>query len=369
MADDRRWIIRARLQFITLLLCSLLPTAGFTQQSVVLPNKAPAAAVANPNHRITLDVVVTDKSGKPVAGLQEQDFTVLDDKRPTKILSFAAIDESDPPKTPVQGVVVMDAVNIPFQRVGYERQQLEKFLRMNGGRLAIPMSLVFVTDAGAQMQPASTRDGNALAGLLNSNQTGLRSITRSAGFYGAIERVQMSLNAIDELATYEAKQPGRKLVLWLSRGWPLLSGPNIELTAKDQQAIFQTIVSFSDRLREAGIALYSIDQQGPEDAGSLQAFYYQEFVKGVPSANKAQNGNLGLQVLAAQTGGQVLTSSNDIVGAIASCVQDAKAFYIISIESPPADSPNEYHAVQVKMAKHGLTARTRTGYYAQPYKE
>ena len=29
------------------------------------------------DHRITLDVVMTDKSGKPIAGLQQEDFTLL----------------------------------------------------------------------------------------------------------------------------------------------------------------------------------------------------------------------------------------------------------------------------------------------------
>lgn len=35
---------------------------------------------AGTDRRIPLNVVVTDKSGKPVAGLQQQDFTALDDK-------------------------------------------------------------------------------------------------------------------------------------------------------------------------------------------------------------------------------------------------------------------------------------------------
>jgi hypothetical protein len=31
------------------------------------------------DHRISLDVVVTDKAGNPMPGLREQDFTLLDD--------------------------------------------------------------------------------------------------------------------------------------------------------------------------------------------------------------------------------------------------------------------------------------------------
>src|ERR1700722_8452956 len=66
---------------------------------------APPAAVAPPSEkvapsrgtgrRISIDVVVTDKSGKPVPGLQQQDFTLLDDKQPQPILSFHATDETN----------------------------------------------------------------------------------------------------------------------------------------------------------------------------------------------------------------------------------------------------------------------------------
>ena len=94
-------------------------------------------------------------------------------------------------------------------------------------------------------------------------------------------------------------------------------------------------------------------------------FYYESFLKGVGSANKVQNGNLALQVLAAQSGGQVLNSNNDIAKLIATCLADAQAFYTLSFDSPPADHANEYHSLQVTIDKPGLTARTRTGYYAQ----
>lgn len=41
--------------------------------------------------KIYLDVVVTPKSGPPVTGLQQQDFTILDNKAPRPIISFRAV--------------------------------------------------------------------------------------------------------------------------------------------------------------------------------------------------------------------------------------------------------------------------------------
>jgi hypothetical protein len=73
-----------------------------------------------------------------------------------------------------------------------------------------------------------------------------------------------------------------------------------------------------------------------------------------------------LQVLATQSGGLVLNSTNDLASAIADCVSDANAFYVLSFDAARADHPNEYHALGVTIDKPGLTARTRMGYYAQP---
>jgi VWFA-related protein len=77
-------------------------------------------------------------------------------------------------------------------------------------------------------------------------------------------------------------------------------------------------------------------------------------------------GDLALQVIATQTGGRVLNSSNDIGKQIESCMGDANSWYVLAFDSPRADGPNEYHKLDVKIDKPGLTARTRTGYYAQP---
>lgn len=264
----------------------------------------------------------------------------------------------------MQVILLVDEVNTGFQSVGYERLQLKKFLRQGGGKLPVPTSLFLLTDT-SQGQTEATRDGNLLADALDSNQSGLRAIGKSQGFYGGADRVQISLDALENFASHVAAQPGRKLLIWLSPGWPLLSGPNVDLTQKNQAWIFDNVVGLSKALRDARITLYNVDPLGMQDAGSFQTFYYQTFLKGVASASQVLAGNLGLQVLAAQSGGLVLNSSNDVTKSIARCLVDAEAFYTLSFDAPPADHPDEYHSLQVKIDKPGLTARTRTGYYAQ----
>ncbi|MGA2883463.1 MAG: VWA domain-containing protein, partial [Bryobacteraceae bacterium] len=90
------------------------------------------------------------------------------------------------------------------------------------------------------------------------------------------------------------------------------------------------------------------------------------FVKGVKRARQTQIGDLGLQVIATQTGGRVLNSNNDVTGEIATCMNDANAFYVVTFDGLVGDGPNEYHALEIKLDKPGVKALTRTGYYAQP---
>ena len=262
-------------------------------------------------------------------------------------------------------ILLVDAVNISFSKVTYAREEIKKFLLRNGGELPLPVSVAYLSDSGMTMDEAS-RDGNALIAGIDKNKNALRTVGNAQGFYGASDRQQLSIRGLGQLVEYGTARPGRKLVVWISPGWPLLTGPGVELSSKDQQGLFKNIVAVSDGLRRARITLYHIDPLGMEDAGGLRTSYYMAFLKGVRTAKQVELADLSLQVLAVQSGGRVLNSSNDVAGEIATCIADASAFYVLSFDGVAGDGPNEYHALAVKIDKPGLTARTRSGYYAQP---
>jgi VWFA-related protein len=178
--------------------------------------------------------------------------------------------------------------------------------------------------------------------------------------------MQLSVNAFEQLSQYAGRMPGRKIVICLSPGWPMLSGPNMDLTQKAEETILNNIVALSTGLRESGVTLYDVDPLGTTDSGSFRTFYWESFIKGVRSAKDAQIGNLALQVLAFQSGGRVLNSNNDVTGEIETCVRDANTYYILSFAPEPADGPNDYHTIQVKIDRPKLKAQTLAGYYAQP---
>ena len=348
-----------------LLFLGCLPFLALAQQ-LAPPTGAPAARPAAAEGQIKLDVVVTDKLGEVVSGLQSSDFTLLDNNRPATLLSFQAYGSTTPPETPVQVVLVIDNVNEGFDDVSLSKNDIEKFLRQNNGKLAQPTSIILFEDTKTQVLPEPSRDGNALLATFEKNVTGLRELTRSSGFYGAEDRLQISLKTLGELAAYEATKPGRKLVIWISPGWPLLSGPNIQISGSQQRKIFDSVVMLSTALRQAHMTLYNVDPLGTADAGSIRLTFYEEFLKGLTNPNKAAVGNLRLQVMAVQSGGRVLNASNDITAEINRCVADASAYYELAFDPAPAERPDEYHKLDIKVDKPGLDVRSSTGYYAQP---
>jgi VWFA-related protein len=319
------------------------------------------------DRQINLDVVVTDHSGKVVPGLQQSAFTILDNKQPQPILSFQAEgQQASAPNKVAEVILIVDEVNVGFERIAYERDQIKNFLKRNNGKLAQPVTMAFFSDTNTEIQNNPSLNGNDLLAAFDQNVNTLRTIRRSTGVYGAEDRVQLSLNMLHALAAREAAKPGRKMVVWISPGWATLSGPRINLTTKQSQMIFNNIVAASTALREARITLYSVDPLGTADAGGLRTTYYQEFLKGVTKPSQAQVGNLALQVIATQSGGLVIYGSNDIVEGLDRSIADANAFYVMTMKAAPADRANEYHSLDVKVGTPGLTARTRTGYYAQP---
>ena len=338
--------------FALLLSASLCFAASLSAQQ----NPAP-----QPSAAINLNVVVTAKSGPPVADLQQNDFALLDNKSPQQITSFHAVSGA---QQPVHIFLVLDAVNVPYESIAYERGEIDKFLHANGGRLAQPVALAFFTDKGMQVQEGFSSDGNELSTSLDQYAVGLRQIHRSSQFE-ASDRFQLSVNALHLIIERAASLPGRKMIFWVSPGWPLLSGPGIQLDSRQLNQIFSMVVSFSTELRQGQVTLYNVNPIGAVE-GVGRSFYYEDFVRGVSKPGQAQAADLSLQVLATHSGGLVFTGNNDLVSLLRQCMADTEAYYEISFPAARAEHRDEYHQIQVKVSKPGLTARTLDGYYAQP---
>ena len=311
---------------------------------------------------INLDVVVTDNSGKPISGLGPEDFALLDNGQPQTIISFHEFDGiSFKPDPPVVVILLIDTIKMPFDLAALEREEVERFLRRNGGHLGQPVSIFGLSDSGFWTQAQPSDDGNSLAAEIASDK--LMFIRRRQLFQDPDGL--LGLKALGYIATADRRIPGKKLLLWIGPGWNIGSATDFE-TRDPKSHTFHTIYWFSTLLREARISLFSFTV-GQSDPGT-RSEVYMRFLNGVESAQQASIKNLDRKVLAVQSGGRVLGPGNDlVVGQIDDCVQEGRAFYTLSFNPSHADRPAEYHSLQVQIGQPGLTARTNTGYYDQPF--
>jgi VWFA-related protein len=334
----------------------------------VLSHRPPPTA-GPPEGKIKLDVVVTDDAGKPVAGLEQKDFTLLDNKKQRPILSFRAVDgrtgngtAADPP---VQVSLLIDAANTSLQRVAYARLQVQDYLRQNGGRLPQPTSVLLLFDLGLKTWLKASTDGNLLAQQLEQGATATHKIPLTKG-YAEMELLSFSIRTLGSIATAEGNTPGRKILIWIGPGWPLLDSRYYSAPASTREQLFNAMVDMSRRLDDSRVTLYSIFPIDPAFNDAREAEFYRSYVRGVVSARLTEPGNLALPVFAIHSGGRALDTTGNMPMLIHSCVQEATAYYTLSFDPATAKHVDEYHELTVRVDKPRLKARTSTAYYAEP---
>jgi VWFA-related protein len=228
------------------------------------------------NTRLVLvDVVVTDKQGKPIPGLKAENFTVEESGKKQKISTFTTPEDivkatsgqelppgiySNEPQYRATGgpavVLLLDAANTPFKDQAYARLQMLKFAADNlkqGQRMAVftltnglgvlqdfttdpnvlmtaiknykpqeqvmgaavPNAVTATTGTGAG-DPASNASGAAIT-MATNEMHGFETIQVS---YQQDRLVQTTLMAMRSLARILGGIPGRKEVIWMTAGFP-----------------------------------------------------------------------------------------------------------------------------------------------------
>ncbi len=327
-------------------------------------NTPPAPTPAHAQHSILLDITVADAKGKPDLELQPFDFHILDNNVPQKLLAMQKGGLSLPgAHPPMEMVIVLDAVNCSFIKMQLERQDVENFLHSGNGKLSIPTRIAILTDTKLNVQPEASLDGNALAKFLEQNPNPVHSLRFEAGYYGEMDRVTWSLDQLNKLAMLEGREPGRKLVVWISHGWHPLARDYLAMSKEDLERDFQLIETLTDNLLAARITLDSIDPI--LDLPGENLTYYRAFLKPIKRYEEADTPDLMLQVLATHTGGDVLEESTDIEGEIREAMHTMDAWYTLAYTpSQPADS-NPLHAVSVSVNESKDVVRGPIGYYSQ----
>lgn len=339
-------------------------------------------------HRITLNVQVVDSAGKSVTDLSPSDFAVLDNDQARKIVGFHVID-GELMSDATEVVLVLDAVNSSAPQLQQERQTIFNYLAHGHGPLSYPTSFALWFNGHLKAASATT-DRNALGRAFVGITKNVHSNACSA-IDGAVEKTSEggapsslqegrtpqlvnclevhskdSIAALDGIAQQQKTIGGRTILIWVGPGWPLMSEVEFSnLAPKAQDRFHDGIVDLLHDLRDSQL---TVDVVAPQD-GTPQKETDRIEPSALIAASSPRNitpADLSLPLLASRTGGRALTASRDMDADLSSCIHDADNYYAMSFEAMPAASPHEFHKLEVKVKRPGVSVRTLMTYYAEP---
>jgi VWFA-related protein len=345
--------------------------------------------------------------------------------------------EADRPVT----VVLMDMLNTTGVDQAYARKQMIRFLEtLPAGR---PIALFVLTSKLRMVQGFSADSANLVAAakallvspsLLMSpegqqqqeeigataletvggpssqgpNQTSgsmpiapigqaIRNALQAQDSFQKLERMNLTLNALDALAQAVAGYPGRKNLVWLAAEFPVTFGPNmtpfnqasnLQFTAQQNQTNQQVrdleteappVRQTAALLTAARMAVYPVDVRGQISTGT-----------GLDISNQTPMGSLGahqeravaslrqttgewdsheaMNDIARETGGRAFYGTNDLKDAMNRSVEQGSSYYTIAYAPANHDWNGKYRKIEVKTASSGAQLTYRRGYYAIPEK-
>ena len=332
---------------------AMMPVMCMAQQ----PRNSLPAMSAEGNGVISMDVVVRGKSGPPVSGLNATDFLLMNNNVPQPILGVHEVKQQ-----PAHVVIILDGVNIPYRLQELTREKMVGYLRSKEGKLAQPTTIGYFTDTGFQDVMKFTTDGNALADALQKLKLGFRTTPIQPSDEGDI--VMMSFNRLQRVTEDLSRVPGYKAIVWVSPGWPLMGSIADRSTvhADLQKKIFDHVSSVLTEMRKTNTRLYSVNPVGAVQ-GAFDADAYKDFLGGLAKPQDAAVGNLGLQVLAVQSGGEALATGNDVGEMLAQTYEDTLDFYEVKFK--PATDDAAYHKLNLRLDRK-MDVFAMQGYYGQP---
>ena len=317
-----------------------------------------AAANPMPNFSeglIKLDVVATDNQGKAWKGLRAENFTLLDNGEPQKLVTFRAEEGLSGPEDPVnplaQVVLVFDAINLDPLQIMAAENAVQNFLRQDHGRLAHPVSIYRLSAKGLVVSLRPSLDGEALAAKIG-DESAFRPLMSGAALGPSQSSSApswlntFSLIALGKIVLDQRRIAGRKVLIWIGPGWPA------DCTGCNKSHDWMT--ELSTRMREARIALYGVSAWG-----SFHSY-------AGPSPRDANPTNMALAVLALNSGGRVLGASSGADELIRQCADEADTYYTLTFDPPRTGTVDDYHELKVVAKGNNAEMRSWTGYYNEP---
>lgn len=315
--------MRSRLSRPLLLLLALAPMGAVqnavpSAQSPLRADQPPRISVTT--HLVSVDVVVREHD-RPVTGLIQDNFVVLEDGRPQTVNFFEAHTAGDaaalprPPALPLDTytnlpvthvtdsvtVLLLDGLNTEAPDQLYVRREMIRYLHKlpAGRRIAVftlgtqlRMLQGFTDDVSLLLAALDRKDAaapaamtipksqiaderNTLAWMAEAGAPPMLIDTYTNFVHGADadetgQRIALTIAAMEQLARYLAGIPGRKNLVWFSGSFPLqffATERNPYHSDNNGQAVpmrdsNDVLRSAIDLLTAARVAVYPVDARG-----------------------------------------------------------------------------------------------------------
>jgi VWFA-related protein len=380
---------------------------------------------------VNVEVYVTDVQGDPVPGLALEDFVATEDGKPVELVNFySSFDDAPAPAPPTEEprpdeppgrppaprpqpepvpesqrlhlVVYVDNFNIhPLNRnrvFGRLREFLRDALRpgdevmiasydrslhirlpFTGSSLRANETLIELEGLSGSAVERESERRDALKEIYETNSLHTAQFRAKQFAENQLQEVGNTLDALREMIDSLGGLPGRKMLLHLSDGIPMVPGQDlyqaIQQRFADQSALGEAFSRDLSReylqvIAQANsnrVSFYTIDAGGlrvrsgvgAENATINNQIPVSVAVDGV----RARNLQDTLRLMASRTGGQSILNTNDVTAGLERMALDFASYYSLGYRAPTTDR-GRYHTIEVrlKQPEKGWTLRHREGY-------
>lgn len=358
---------------------------------------------------VQLDVTVTDKNGKVVTDLAQDEIEVFENGKRQKLSNFLFVPlqvGADRPSTDTESAVAarrrltpeqvsrsvaiaVDTLSLSFESTVAARRAIRRFVdeQMQPGDL---VAIVRTGDESGVLQQFTNDKRLLLAAADRIKWTGMGSggvtAIQPVSSFGYADDKDMSelkdqlnaassIRALKHLINGLAQLPGRKSMILFSDG-PKFSAKDTGEFDYDRST-FPLFRMLADHANRASVTIYTVDPRGLQYTGPTSRDDLKNMPRDTPgfvgSLIGARNLGLlgsqqGLRILSEQTGGLSIRNTNDLAGGIRQMLAD-QSYYLIGY-IPDVDTIDvkraKFYELEVKVRRPGMTVRHRAGFIRDP---
>lgn len=342
---------------------------------LALPAAAQTLSESVEVHVMELEAVVLGADGKPVDGLTADDFEVRVDGKPASVTNFfavrrgAIVDEAPvspgpavsapaPVVIPTRLVIFLDYRHLHQRTLGRAADAVRRFVdesmdatttatlvRWNGSlstlvphtrdreRLERELSRM-AKDTTGLLTEERERDFIAMAAS-SANDAQLAWAMRRRFAERTFRENEATIQALREVVTSAAGLSGRRILLYVSEGLPQMSAYE-EMKSVPTEAVAydhtRELRRLADDAQKAGVAFCTLDPSG------VPEFW---------APNDRENQRSPVTMLARQTGGTLITDTNDLGSALLLLTENMTSYYSIGVRGAP-DRPGAAVKIRVR---------------------